>query len=102
MNTKEKIFLTAQKLFFQKGIERTSVKEISEKANINIAALNYHYKSKENLVDIIVEKIVNDFSPSLSQILCSDLHIETKIKDYIFALNNLLPKIRKKNIFIYL
>lgn len=92
MKTKEKILITAQKLFLKKGIDRTSVKDIAQKANINIAALNYHYKSKENLVDIIVEKIISEFSPSLLNILCEDLPLETKIKNYITSLNNLLIK----------
>ncbi len=100
MKTKEKILVTAQQLFFKNGIDRTSVKHIAEKANINIAALNYHYKSKENLVDIIVEKIIGKFSPSLSQILYSTLPLEKKIKEYIFALNSLLIKYNPHLLFL--
>ena len=92
MKTKEKIFNVAQKLFFQKGIDRTSVKEIAEKADINIAALNYHYKSKENLVDLIFEQIIGDFTPSLSDILNSANPLDNKIKKYISTLNDLLIK----------
>ena len=92
MKTKDKILLTAQSLFFRNGIDRTSVKEIAEKADINIAALNYHYKSKENLVDIIFEKIINEFAPTLPYILSSELSIEEKIKKYITNLNDLLIK----------
>jgi len=92
MKTKDKILLTAQNLFFKNGIDRTSVKEIAEKADINIAALNYHYNSKENLVDIIFEKIISEFAPTLPYILSSDLAIEKKVKDYIKNLNDLLIK----------
>lgn len=92
MKTKEKIFNVAKNLFFKQGIDRTSVKEIAKKADINIAALNYHYKSKENLVDIIFERIIGDFTPSLSSILNAEDSLDNKIKKYISTLNDLLIK----------
>jgi len=92
MKTKDKILHTAQNLFFRKGIDRTSVKEIAESANINIAALNYHFKSKENLVDIIFEGIIAEFAPTLPHLLESDLPIEEKVSQYITTLNKLLIK----------
>ncbi len=92
MNTKERILKIASMLFFQKGIDRTSIKQIADKAGVNIAAVNYHFKSKENLVDLIFERTIMEFSPSLPKILLSDKPLEDKIRDYISTLNDLLLK----------
>jgi AcrR family transcriptional regulator len=40
---------TAGKIFAKKGFAGTSIRDIATTANVNIAAVNYHFKTKENL-----------------------------------------------------
>ena len=40
---------TAEKLFCEKGFDRVSVRELTAEANCNIAAVNYHFGSKQKL-----------------------------------------------------
>ena len=47
--TREQILCAAEKLFAEKGFSNTSIRDITEKANCNIAAVNYHFHGKENL-----------------------------------------------------
>lgn len=47
--TKLSLILTAGELFAEYGVEGTSIRTIAEKAGVNIAAVNYHFGSKENL-----------------------------------------------------
>ena len=47
--THERILDAAQKLFADKGLEATSVRDITTAANCNVAAVNYHFGGKENL-----------------------------------------------------
>ena len=47
--TKERILLAAAELFAQHGYHGTTHQMMSEKAKVNIAAINYHFGSKENL-----------------------------------------------------
>lgn len=47
--TKSKIMETAFELFGRYGFEGTSIRKISEKSRVNLAAINYHFKNKENL-----------------------------------------------------
>ena len=49
LNTKTALIQAAGELFAQHGLEGTSVRAIAEKAGSNIAAVNYHFGSKENL-----------------------------------------------------
>jgi AcrR family transcriptional regulator len=49
LETKAKIINTARILFADRGYEGTSVREIARTAEVNVASLNYHFASKENL-----------------------------------------------------
>jgi AcrR family transcriptional regulator len=53
-NTKEKILKTARILFADHGFEGTSIRDIAKAADVNVASVNYHFSSKENLfIEII-------------------------------------------------
>jgi TetR/AcrR family transcriptional regulator, regulator of cefoperazone and chloramphenicol sensitivity len=47
--THERILEAAQKLFAEKGLDATSVRDITAAADCNVAAVNYHFGGKENL-----------------------------------------------------
>ena len=47
--THERILDAAQKLFANKGLEATSVRDITTEADCNVAAVNYHFGGKEKL-----------------------------------------------------
>lgn len=46
---RQKILDAAGELFSQKGFRGTSIREITERANCNIASVNYYFHGKENL-----------------------------------------------------
>jgi len=52
---REQIMLTALHLFAEKGFEGTSIRDIAEKASVNVAMVNYYFGSKEKLFENIVE-----------------------------------------------
>jgi AcrR family transcriptional regulator len=47
--TQERILKTAVRLFADRGYEVTSIRTIAARANVNQAAINYHFKSKDGL-----------------------------------------------------
>jgi len=47
--TKERILNEAEALFAQKGYDAVSIREITTVAHCNLAAVNYHFSSKQNL-----------------------------------------------------
>ena len=49
------IIETAMQLFAEKGFEGTSVRDIAEKASVNVAMVNYYFGTKEKLFEKIVE-----------------------------------------------
>ena len=54
--TIDRILDAAEELFAEQGIAGTSVRTITEKAKVNVAAVNYHFDSKENLVYKVLER----------------------------------------------
>ena len=89
-NTEQKIFDAATELFVEKGVDRTSVRDIASKAGINLALMNYYFRSKENLFDAIFTNLVQKNTSDLIQILDSDLDLPEKIRKYVSAYIDIL------------
>ena len=53
-STEEKIKIAARSVFHKKGYAATRTRDIAEEAGINLALLNYYFRSKEKLIDIIM------------------------------------------------
>lgn len=66
--TQELLLETAAELFAEYGFKGTSVKMIAEKAKQNIAAVNYHFGSKQNLfIQTLKTVLANVMTPVETQ-----------------------------------
>jgi len=54
MTTKNRILDAAERLFAREGFEATSLRAITAEAQANLAAVNYHFQSKEALVQAVI------------------------------------------------
>jgi AcrR family transcriptional regulator len=59
-DTKLTLLLAAGELFAENGLDGTSIRAIAEKAGANIAAVNYHFGSKENLYREVLRYVVTE------------------------------------------
>lgn len=55
-STKDRILGAAEELFAQYGFAGTSLRQVTSHADVNIAAVNYHFGSKENLVNEVFRR----------------------------------------------
>jgi AcrR family transcriptional regulator len=55
-DTKSRILDTAEKLFAMNGFESTSLRDITTEADVNLAAVNYHFQSKDSLIDAVIAR----------------------------------------------
>lgn len=55
-DTKLRILGAAEKLFASDGYYATSLRGITAEARVNLAAVNYHYGSKEALLEAVIER----------------------------------------------
>ena len=56
MSTQEKIVRAAESLFEHQGFEATTLRQITAAAGVNLAAVNYHFGSKEALIREIFKR----------------------------------------------
>jgi len=55
-STKDRILGAAEELFALHGFAGTSLRQVTSRADVNIAAVNYHFGSKENLVNEVFRR----------------------------------------------
>lgn len=68
-STEEKIKEAALKVFSKKGYAAARTRDIAEEAGINLALLNYYFRSKEKLFELIMMESVQHFAASIKDIL---------------------------------
>lgn len=56
IDTKEQIINVAERLFSEKGFAGTSLRNVIREAGVNIAAVHYHFGSKEELFVAVVRR----------------------------------------------
>jgi len=63
--TKEKILVAARHVFEQKGYDAARTRDIALEANVNVALINYHFQSKEQLFWAVVQDFLGPINQSL-------------------------------------
>ncbi|HQW12298.1 MAG TPA: TetR family transcriptional regulator [Saprospiraceae bacterium] len=97
-STEEKIKEAARRVFTEKGYSGTRTRDIAQEAGINLALLNYYFRSKQKLFEeIMLEKVIKLFGGLSTVFYNSDSSLEEKLDEvaelYIDMLlkNPLLP-----------
>lgn len=62
MDTKELIIKSAIELFTEHGVDSVSIRDVTKNADLNIAAVNYHFGSKEILIKEVAATILDPIS----------------------------------------
>lgn len=86
-STADTIVEVARQIFFEKGYEKATTREISERAGISKAALYYHFKSKEEILFGIVNRASDELVSNMKEALSKN-HLEgIEIKEAIAAVS---------------
>ncbi|WP_047981575.1 forespore capture DNA-binding protein RefZ [Ornithinibacillus contaminans] len=59
--TKRKVVEAASSLFYQKGFHGTSVRDIAEKAAVNVSSISYYFKGKQGLLEYAISTYYEDY-----------------------------------------
>ena len=65
--TVERILDAAEQLFAEKGFAETSLRLITSRAEVNLAAVNYHFGSKKALIQAVFSRFLGPYSQSLER-----------------------------------
>jgi AcrR family transcriptional regulator len=80
LSTEEKFKEAARIVFTKKGYAATKTRDIAEQAGLNLALLNYYFRSKEKLFEIIMlEKVEQLFAFILPALNDTSTSLEEKI-----------------------
>lgn len=92
MNPKEQILKAAASLFSKKGFSATSVREIAALASVNLAMVNYYFKSKSQLLEDMLKISMTSVMQLTKEVMAADCTEIEKINriidlhaDYIFT-----------------
>jgi AcrR family transcriptional regulator len=92
-SAEERIKEAARKVFTEKGYAATRTRDIAEASGINLALLNYYFRSKEKLFDIIMKENIQLFVQGVREILSdADTSLKQKIALLVDYYINMLLK----------
>ncbi|MCB1043987.1 MAG: TetR family transcriptional regulator [Acidobacteria bacterium] len=78
LDTSERILNAAEVLFAERGFDAVSVREITGQAQTNLASVNYHFGSKNELLDAVLHRRLGPINQRRMQQL--DLLLATQAK----------------------
>ncbi len=73
----------AKILFFQKGFLNATTQEIADEAGINRALIHYYFRSREQMLEILLDETLQEKKDRVRGILASSLPFKEKIANYI-------------------
>lgn len=94
LQTEEKIKEAARKIFQEKGFEGAKTRDIAKEAGINLALMNYYFRSKKALFEIIMFETIQEFFQMVFMILNQP---NTSLLDKIEAFVDTYIETLKKN-----
>lgn len=60
-NARERILQTAVKVFAEKGFEGSRIDEIAREANVPKSLIYYHFKNKDEILEVLIEDFINEY-----------------------------------------
>src|ERR1035441_5179221 len=92
-STEEKIKEAARLVFTRKGYAATRTRDIAEESGYNLALINYYFRSKEKLFDLIMLEHLQLFLNSVMGIVNNpETTLQKKIEDLISHYIDMLIK----------
>lgn len=61
-STRQRILGAAEELFAERGFAGASLRQVTAAANVNLAAVNYHFGSKDNLIEEVFRRRLDELS----------------------------------------
>ncbi|RAV98491.1 TetR/AcrR family transcriptional regulator [Pseudochryseolinea flava] len=75
----------AKILFFQKGLLNATTQQIADEAGVNRALIHYYFRSRDLMLDLLLEETLQEKKARTRAFLVSDLSFREKIARFIDA-----------------
>ena len=101
VSTEEKIKKAARRLFTQKGFDAVRTRDIAEEAGINLALLNYYFRSKQKLFNIIMTENLHQFAQGIGSVLSNEeMNIQERLNTLVEVYIDTLTKYPDLPLFV--
>src|SRR5579863_8490992 len=100
-STEDRIKEAARKLFTQKGFAAIRTRDIAEEAGINLALLNYYFRSKQKLFDLVMMENFQEFIKGITVNFTDEsLTFDQRIDKVVTAYIDMLTRVPDLPLFI--
>ncbi|WP_286238682.1 TetR/AcrR family transcriptional regulator [Neptuniibacter halophilus] len=100
--TSASIVKAAESLFAEQGFTETTVRQITSRAEVNLAAINYHFGSKKGLIQAVAEKFLNPLCSQLESMLDERLSVtsagQPSLEELLEMLMRALLVVNRENV----
>ena len=101
VGTEMQIKKAAAKLFIEKGFDATSTREIADASGSNVALINYYYRSKQHLYEVIVMEAIGAFFEPMMPIFDNkETSLNDKFEELVGVYTDFLLKHRDLPLFV--
>lgn len=101
-SAEQKILDAAREVFMAKGYDATRTRDIAEKAGINLALLNYYFRSKEKLFGRVMMENVQKFFGTVFPIVSDEsTTLETKLELLVQHYLDMLIRFPEMPLFLF-
>ncbi|HEX7338699.1 MAG TPA: TetR/AcrR family transcriptional regulator [Rhodanobacteraceae bacterium] len=83
-STKQRILDAAEELFARHGFTGASLRQVTSRAKVNLAAVNYHFGSKDRLIEEVFRRRLDDLNSRRLAALAA-LHDDATLEDVLRA-----------------
>jgi len=90
LTTKEKIIRAAMDIITEEGLESMTIRKIAKRANVNVAAVNYHFGSKDTVINEALRNVTEQLKSTFEYLKNSSDNSEAKLSTFIENYTNIM------------
>ena len=83
LTTKERIVQVTMDMIAEEGFQSITIRKIAARAGVNVAAVNYHFGSKDVLINEALRHVTNQLKNAFEYLRTNDQDEETKLYTFI-------------------
>jgi AcrR family transcriptional regulator len=85
MGNREDLLSAATRCLYDKGYARTTARDIATTAGVSLAAIGYHYGSKEALLNAALQQAIEEWGAGLGRVLTAEVKGDAQPADRFVA-----------------
>lgn len=92
LTTKQKIIKVTMDIIAEEGFHNITIRKIASRADVNVAAVNYHFGSKDGVIDAALATVTDEMRKTFNILNESGLDSETRLLEFIRHYTEIIHK----------